>query len=137
GSSRSRTTAWSPSARTRRAPRRAPRSGPWPESVPDREHRLEVVPGEDLEGHHRLRPRHTRHGHEPRGDKLGQLLVARDAHDRDEVPLAGHRERLADPLQVGELAAERGHRVPLGLDEHDRGGHGVWVSPGWSTTTSL
>ena len=64
-----------------------------------------------------------------------ELLVARDAHDRDEVPLARHGVRLGDPLEVGQRAAERRHRVPLGLDEDDRVRHGVCDSPGASTMT--
>ena len=73
---------------------------------------------------------------QPPGDDVGQHLVARHADDGDEVPLAGDRVGLGHAVEVGQRAAERGHRVALGLDEHDRGGHGVCVSPGSSTTTS-
>ena len=45
------------------------------------------------------------------------------ADDRDEVPLAGDRVGLGDAVDVGELAAERGQRRALGLDEDDRVGH--------------
>ena len=44
--------------------------------------------------------------------------------------------RVGRIVEVGEPAAERLQGVALGLDEHDSGGHGVWVSPGFRTTTS-
>src|SRR4051794_5665228 len=107
-----------------------------PRSAPDREHRLEVVAREDLEGHHRLRPADAGQLHELAGDDVGEHLVARHADDRDEVPLARHRIGLGDAVEVGELAAERLEGVALGLDEHDGGGHIVWVSPGSRIATS-
>src|SRR4051812_10794471 len=55
-----------------------------PRSAPDREHRLEVVAREDLEGDHRLRPADPGQLHELAGDDVGEHLVARDANDRDE-----------------------------------------------------
>ena len=73
---------------------------------------------------------------EPLRDHLRELFLARHPHDRDEVPLAGDRVGLGHALDVGERAAQRRHRVALGLDEHDRGGHGVCTPPGSRTTTS-
>src|SRR4051812_39085882 len=105
-------------------------------SAPDREHRLEVVAREDLEGNHRLRPADARELHELAGDDVGEHLVAWDTHDRDEVPLAGDGVGLGDAVEVGQTAAERLQGVALGLDEHDRGRHVVCVSPGFRTTTS-
>src|SRR4051795_10147326 len=99
-------------------------------SVPDGEHRFEVVLGEDLEGDHRLRPHDALERDERLGDDLGQVLVTLDLHERDEVPVAGHRVGLADALQVREDPAERRHRIALGLDEDDGRRHGVKVSPG-------
>jgi hypothetical protein len=57
-----------------------------------------------------------------------------DAQDRDEVPLAGDGVRLGDAFDLGELAAEIGQRLTLGLDQDDGVGHfSSCVSPGSST----
>ena len=56
-------------------------------------------------------------------DRLGDLLRRAHAQDRHEVPLPGHRAGLGDALDVGERAAEVGHRLALGLDQDDRVGH--------------
>ena len=45
------------------------------------------------------------------------------------------RRAVSDAVDVGQFAAERGQRAPLGLDEDDRVGHALWLSPGASTTT--
>ena len=55
---------------------------------------------------------------------------------RDVVPLARHRPRLGDAVDVGERAAEVRHRLALGLDQDDGVGHRtVCVSPGARMTT--
>ena len=61
--------------------------------------------------------------------------MAADVHDRDEVPLPGHRVGLAHAFDVGQRAAERRDRAALGLDEHDRVRHALNVSPGWRICT--
>ena len=50
---------------------------------------------------------------------VGQLLVAGHPHDRDEVPLAGHRVGLGHAVDVRQRPSEGGQRVALGLDQHD------------------
>src|SRR4051794_37053554 len=107
-------------------------------SVPDGEQRLEVVLREDLEGDHRVRALDPVDLRQPASDQRSQLIGLAHADDRHEVPLPRHRVGLGHALEVGELAAERRHRRPLGFYEDDRVGHRiVWVSPGWRITTSL
>ena len=49
--------------------------------------------------------------------------MAGHADERDEVPLAGDRIGLGDAFDVGEVAAERRHGVPVGLDQDDGRDH--------------
>src|SRR5204863_7757502 len=121
-------------AATRRAPvvDRAARSAT---SIADREHGFEVVLRVRLERDHGLRAHDPVDLRDARGDDVGEVLVPAYVHDRDEVPLAGDRVRLAHALDVGEHAAERRHRVALGLDQDDRVGHGEKLSPGFRTWT--
>ena len=90
---------------------------------------------EHLEGDHRLRPRDAGQRAHPGGHHLAQVLVARHVHDGDEVPLAGDRVDASDAVDVGQLLAERRHGGTLGLDEDDRVGHVLCVSPGSRITT--
>ena len=101
----------------------------------DREQRLQIVTRVGLEGHHRVGPRDSFEAADlPRHD-VRQLIRIAQPQDRDEIPFARHRVRLGDALDPGELAAERGERDAIGVDQDDRVGHGVWLWPGSSTTT--
>src|SRR5918994_1325240 len=63
---------------------------------PDREQALEVVLRVDLERDERLGPRDALHLRDPTGDHGRQIVVVRDAHDRDQVELTGHGVDLRD-----------------------------------------
>src|SRR4051812_36239769 len=118
---------------------RRPPAGAWAArsatSIADREHGFEVVLRVRLERDHGLRAHDPVDLRDARRDDVGEVLVPAYVHDRDEVPLAGDRVRLAHALDVGEHAAERRHRVALGLDQDDRVGHGEKLSPGFRTWT--
>src|SRR5438105_1617632 len=109
-------------------------AGPTP-LLPDGEQRLEVVSRVDLEGHHRVGPRHARQLRDLARDDLRELLGLAEAEHGHEVPLAGHRVRLGHPLEVRQLAAQRGQRRSIRLDQDDRVGHVECDCPGSSTTT--
>ena len=64
--------------------------------VADVEQRLEVVPGEGLERDERLRARDAGQLADRARDDVRELLVPVDAHEADEVPLAGDGVRLRD-----------------------------------------
>jgi hypothetical protein len=68
-------------------------------------------------------PRDAVHRRDRAGHDIGQILVALDVDDADEVPLAGDGVGLADPVDLGKRPAERRHHVALGFDEHDRMRH--------------
>ena len=53
-----------------------------------------------LEGDHRLRPTHPGELRDLAGDDLRELILLTQPQDRDEIPLAGHRVRLGDALDV-------------------------------------
>src|SRR3954451_16365717 len=92
-------------------------------SAPYREHRLEVVLRVGTERGHRVRTRDTRKLRKRLRYHLGELLGIADAYQRDEVPLAGHRERLRHPVELGELATQRAERFALRVDQDDRVRH--------------
>src|SRR3954462_1067523 len=106
-----------------------------PASLPDREQRLEVVLGEDLEGDHRVGALDPLELGEAARDQRRELVGLAYAHDGDEVPLARHGVGLGDAFDAGERPAERRHRRALGLDQDDRVGHAECVSPGARMTT--
>src|SRR4051794_20760273 len=60
-------------------------------SIPDAEHRLEIVLRVRLERDHGLRAHDPVDLGDARGDDVGEVLVATYVHDRDEVPLARDR----------------------------------------------
>src|SRR3954451_19240561 len=97
--------------------------GPDDASAAYGEHRLEVVLGEDLEGDHGVRALDAVEPGQPFGDHLGEPVVLRNAHDRDEVPVAGDRVGLGHAVDAGELAAEGRERVAPSLDEDHRVRH--------------
>ena len=98
--------------------------------------RLEVVLRERLEGQHRLGVLDAVELGELAGhDGVDARRVAH-AQDGDEVPLTGDGVGLGDAFDLGELTAEVGQRLALGLDEDDGVGHlSSCVSPGLSTYT--
>ena len=88
-----------------------------------------------LERDHRLGPLDAVEAGDLVRHQLRELFGLAQAEDRDEVPFPGHGVGLGDAVDVGELAAERRQRGPLGLDQDDRVDHAECVSPGSSTTT--
>src|SRR5271154_7210792 len=104
-------------------------------SLADREERLEVVLGVDLERDHRRGPRDPFQLTDLARDDLRELVLSLETQHGDEIPLACDRVGLGDAFDVGQLAAERRERGPLGLDENDRVSHVVYVWPGSRTTT--
>src|SRR5262249_30559497 len=105
-------------------------------SLTDREQRLEVVLGENLEGDHRVGAADPDELGDVSRHHLGELLVLTHAEDRDEVPLAGDRVRLGHARDVGQLSAQRGQGRVVGVDQDVGVGHVECVWPGSSTTTS-
>ena len=106
-------------------------------SLADREHRLEVV----LARRPRRRPS-SASARRPasiairRRHDVAQVLVARDADEGDEVPLARDRVDLTDAVELGQLRRRASPSpVALGLDQDDRVGHVACASPGSRTTT--
>src|SRR5262249_15656221 len=62
------------------------------------------------------------------GDDVGDVVELADAHDRDQVDVAGDRVDLADTLEVGDGLGHLRDRVRGAVDEHDGGNHGVMLS---------
>src|SRR4051812_19333427 len=85
--------------------------------VADREQGLQVVLREHLERDQRVRAADPGNLRELVGDDLRDLLGIAHAQDRDEVPLPRDGVGLGDAGDVGKLAAERGDRLALGLDQ--------------------
>ena len=56
--------------------------------------------------------------------EVRERVVLADAHDDDEVLVAGHGVDLGHAFDIGEFSGEVGHAAGLGRDEHERGDHG-------------
>ena len=98
-------------------------------SHPDREQRVEVVLGEDLEGDHRLGALDAVE-RRAAGDDVGELLVLAHADDRHEVPLARDRVGLGDAVDVGERRRRAWTSRSRSASIRTIGvGHGVWRLP--------
>ena len=66
-----------------------------------------------------------RHLVEPIGDDGRDVVVGPDAHQGDQVDLAGDGVDLADAVDLGDGGGNLGNAGHVGLHEHDGSDHGV------------
>src|SRR3954447_10036405 len=85
----------------------------------DREQPVEIVFGVHLERDQCLGLLDARHLRDALWDDAGEILISRDANDRDEVHVAGDGVHLRHALDVGDRLSRLGDRVALAVDEND------------------
>src|SRR5215467_6720254 len=87
---------------------------------------FEILLGVGPERRERLRSLDRRNLRETLRHDLCDLLILRDLHDRDQIPLARHGVDLLNPVDAGELDGRLRDPLRVSLDQDDGGDH--WPS---------